>query len=111
MTGGAGTCLGETTSRLADDPDWRQYTASHIGVDFRMPRHPALFSRKLKHRGYTGLGGDPGDSSSSVEPYVEQVEKQFEDEIRLGSMIKMDPGEAIQRFDATHGQHINDSSS
>ena len=126
--------------RLADDPDWRQYTvATHsyaLGVDFRMPRNPALFGRKLKHRDYTGLGGDPGDNwrdnYSSVEPYVEQIEKQFEDEIRLGSMIKLDPDEAVHRygsklavaslgavpkpdktvrvvFDATHGQHINDS--
>ena len=130
--------------RLADDPDWRQYTvATHsyaagvpLGVDYRMPRNPALFGRKLKHRDYTGLGGDPGDSwrenYSSVEPYVEQVEKQFEDEIRLGSMIKLEPEEAVRRFGpklsvaslgavpkpdksvrvvfaATHGQHINDS--
>ena len=130
--------------RLADDPDWRQYTvATHsyaagvpLGVDFRMPRNPALFGRKLKHRDYTGLGGDLGDNwrdnYSSVEPYVEQIEKQFEDEIRLGSMIKLDPDEAVRRygsklavaslgavpkpdktvrvvFDATHGQHINDS--
>ena len=138
--------------RLADDPDWRQYTvATHsyaagvpLGVDYRMPRNPALFGRKLKHRDYTGLRGDPGDSwrenYSSVEPYVEQVEKlffppellQFEDEIRLGSMIKLEPEEAVRRFgpklsvaslgavpkpdksvrvvfDATHGQHINDS--
>ena len=107
-----------------------------LGVDYRMPRNPALFGRKLKHRDYTGLGGDPGGSwrenYSSVEPYVEQVEKQFEDEIRLGSMIKLEPEEAIRRFgsklsvaslgavpkpdksvrvvfDATHGQHINDS--
>ena len=56
--------------RLADDPDWRQYTAAThscaagvpLGVDFRMPRNPALFGRKFKHRDYTGLGGDPGDN-------------------------------------------------
>ena len=50
--------------KFAGDPDWRQYTeAKHsfangvpLGVDFRMPRTPALFERKRRHRDFAGLG-------------------------------------------------------
>ena len=108
--------------RLADDPDWRQYTAAKHS-------YAAGVGRKLKHRDYTGLGGDPGESwrenYSSVEPYVDQLEKQFEEEIRLGALLKLDPETAVKQygsqlavapdktvrvvFDTTHNQHINDS--
>ena len=44
--------------RLAGDPDWRRYTTATwsfskgvpLGVDVRLPRTPALFPRKTKHR-------------------------------------------------------------
>jgi len=130
--------------RLADDPDWRQYTESKhsfangvpLGVDHRMPRNPALFERKRRHRDFTGLGAheceELRDNYRSVDGFEAKVEQQFEKEIALGAMVKMDLREAQELFgdrlsiaslgcipktdgsvrvvhDGTHGQHVNDS--
>ena len=123
--------------KFAGDPDWRQYTeAKHsfangvpLGVDFRMPRTPALFERKR-------LGAheceELRDNHKSVEGYEGKVEQQFEKEIAMSAMVKMSLEEAQRRFgdrlsvaslgcipksddsvrvvhDGTHGQHVNDS--
>ncbi|CAE7908811.1 unnamed protein product [Symbiodinium microadriaticum] len=130
--------------RLADDPDWRQYTVSThsfangvpLGVDFRMPRCPALFERKRRHRDFTGLGAhecaELRDNYRSADGFEDKIESQFDKEIGLGAMVRMELSEAQQRFgrdlsiaslgcipkadgsvrvvhDATHGQHVNDS--
>ena len=130
--------------KFAGDPDWRQYTeAKHsfangvpLGVDFRMPRTPALFERKRRHRDFAGLGvhecEELRDNYKSVEGFEDKVEQQFEKEIAMGAMVKMSLDEAQRRFgdrlsvaslgcipksddsvrvvhDGTHGQHVNDS--
>ena len=94
--------------RLAGDPDWRQYTqSSHsfaagvpLGVDARLPRCPALFGRKMKHRDYSHLGGDQSEgfreNYSSVEPYTDQVQLQFDKEIAMGAMTKLTLQEAVE---------------
>ena len=130
--------------RFADDPDWRQYTESThsfangvpLGVDFRMPRCPALFERKRRHRDFKGLGAheceELRDNYRSADGFEDKIESQFDKEIGLGAMVRMELSEAQQRFgrdlsiaslgcipkadgsvrvlhDATHGQHVNDS--
>ena len=130
--------------RLADDPDWRQYVVSThsfangvpLGVDHRMPRCPALFERKRRHRDFKGLGAheceELRDNYRSADGFESKIETQFGKEIELGAMVELDLQEAQRRFgqelsiaslgcipkadgsvrvvhDATHGQHVNDS--
>ena len=129
--------------KLAGDPDWRQYSeASHsfekgvpLGVDHRLPRTPALFTRKLRHRRYKdaelALEEDLRDNYASTRGHEERIAKQFEKEVALGAMVEMSLEEARCEFgedlttasigaipkadstvrvvhDGTHGQHVND---
>ena len=129
--------------RLAGDPDWRRYTTSTwsfskgvpLGVDVRLPRTPALFPRKCKHRIYPEadhvFDGELRDNYSSARESAEQIERQFQQEIELGAMVRYDLDQARAEFgdelvvaslgaapkadqsvrvvhDATHGLHVND---
>ena len=129
--------------RLAGDPDWRRYTTSTwsflkgvpLGVDVRLPRRPALFPRKCKHRIYPEadhvFDGELRDNYSSARESAEQIERQFQQEIELGAMVRYDLDQARAEFgdelvvaslgavpkadqsvrdvhDATHGLHVND---
>ena len=85
--------------RLADDPDWRQATHSYAaGVPWglitgcRVILHSSAGSSSTVIRQASeGIRATAGERSGA--PYVEH-----EDEIRLGSMIKLEPEEAIWRF-------------
>ena len=101
-----------------------------------MPRCPALFERKRRHRDFKGLGAheceELRDNYRSADGFEDKIESQFDKEIGLGAMIKLDLPEAQRRFgqdlsiaslgcipkadgsvrvvhDATCGQHVNDS--
>ena len=129
--------------RLAGDPDWRHYAEASrsfekgvpLGVNFRLPRTPALFTRKLRHRQYkeadADLDGGLRDNYASTKGHEEQIAKQFEKEVALGAMVEMGLEEARLEFgedlttasigaipkpdstvrvvhDGTHGQHVDD---
>ena len=129
--------------RLAGDPDWRRYTASTwsfskgvpLGVDVRLPRTPALFPRKTKHRIYAEadrvFDGELRDNYISARERAEQIERQFEQEVEMGAMVRCDLEQARAEYgdelfiaslgavpksdqtvrvvhDATHGLHVND---
>ena len=129
--------------RLAGDPDWRRYSAATwsfakgvpLGVDVRLPRTPALFPRKSKHRIYPEadrvFDGELRDNYSSAKESAEQIEQQFEQEVQMGAMVRCDLDQARAEYgdeltvaslgavpksdqtvrvvhDATHGLRVND---
>lgn len=133
--------LVEDFLRLCGDPDYAAfYTASEsfakgvrIGVDADLPRTPEVFGPKVKWRDYEGEK-DPDPVMRSNYPTAAQhadiLERQFEDEAKLGAMVKMPLDEAKQRYgsklrvaslgaiqktddtfrvihDATHGTGVN----
>ncbi|CAE7678421.1 unnamed protein product, partial [Symbiodinium microadriaticum] len=85
--------------RFAGDPDWRRYTKASwsfsagvpLGVDVRLPRTPALFFRKTKHRKFVGaaeqLSDEPRLNYPSAREHELKIEEQFAKEISLGAMI------------------------
>ncbi|CAE7581099.1 unnamed protein product [Symbiodinium natans] len=130
--------------RLAGDPDWRRYTEATwsfaagvpLGVGVRLPRTPALFERKHKHRAFPGVDEPlpdlPRENYPSAQEHAERVDFQFQKEISCGAMVEMDLAEAQEEFgealsiaslgallkpddsvrvlhDGTHGVHLNDS--
>ena len=129
--------------RFAGDPDWRRYTKASwsfsagvpLGVDVRLPRTPALFFRKTKHRKFAGaaeqLSDEPRLNYPSAREHELKIEEQFAKEISLGAMIEMPLAEAQRQFgeslsiassgaipkaddsvrvvhDGSNGQHVND---
>ena len=103
-------------------------------MDVRLPRTPA-FPRKCKHRIYPEadhvFDGELRDNYSSARESAEQIERQFQQEIELGAMVRYDLDQARAEFgdelvvaslgavpkadqsvrvvhDATHGLHVND---
>ena len=129
--------------RFAGDPDWRRYTKASwsfsagvpLAVDVKLPRTPALFFRKTKHRKFVGaaeqLSDEPRLNYPSAREHELKIEEQFEKEISLGAMIEMPLDEARSRYgdslsiaslgaipkaddtvrvvhDGSNGQHVND---
>ena len=96
--------------RFAGDPDWRRYTKASwsfsagvpLGVDVRLPRTPALFFRKTKHRKFVGaaeqLSDEPRLNYPSAREHELKIEEQFAKEISLGAMIEMPLAEAQRQF-------------
>ena len=106
-----------------------------LGVDVKLPRTPALFFRKTKHRKFVGaaeqLSDEPRLNYPSAREHELKIEEQFEKEISLGAMIEMPLDEARSRYgdslsiaslgaipkaddtvrvvhDGSNGQHVND---
>ena len=96
--------------RFAGDPDWRRYTKASwsfsagvpLGVDVKLPRTPALFFRKTKHRKFVGaaeqLSDEPRLNYPSAREHELKIEEQFAKEISLGAMIEMPLAEAQTQF-------------
>ena len=99
--------------RYAGDPDWRRYTKATwsfssgvpLGVDVRLPRTPALFFRKTKHRKFEGAAEQLSDELRLNYPSARErelkIEEQFAKEVSLGSMIELPLEEARARCGAT----------
>ncbi|CAE7239965.1 unnamed protein product, partial [Symbiodinium necroappetens] len=92
--------------RYAGDPDWRRYTKATwsfssgvpLGVDVRLPRTPAHFFRKTKHRKFEGAAEQLSDelrlNYPSAREHELKIEEQFAKEVFLGAMIELPLEEA-----------------
>ena len=101
--------LGESL-RLLQDPDWRVLYSStrecfakgvSVGVGVRMPRTPAVYERKSKWRKLdeTAFLADTTNYLSATLPGMEDVlQRQFEEESKLGMMYETSLSEAQAQF-------------
>eukprot|EP00439_Symbiodinium_sp_Y106_P006633 s14528_g1.t1 len=101
--------------RLAGDPDWRQYTASSVSfsegvpikVGIRLPRTPALFERKHKHRKYpdadTPLDDDLRENYPGARDNPDRLDEQLAKEMGLGAMVAYD----LDQARALHGDTLS----
>ena len=76
-----------------------------LGVDVRLPRTPALFFRKTKHRKFEGAAEQLSDelrlNYPSAREHELKIEEQFAKEGFLGAMIELPLEEARARYGAT----------
>ena len=99
----------EELLRISGDPDSAAFYTSadsfakgvKLGVDVALPRVPAVFEEKVRHRKY---GEDAEWQRVERANYVSaaerasEVQAQFEEEEKLGAMIQMSAREASKRY-------------
>ena len=74
-----------------------------MGVNQKMPRTPAVFEKKCKWRSYDGETAAADSFRSNYPGAAENadvIEAQFEDEAKVGAMLKMELEEASRIYGA-----------
>eukprot|EP00973_Karenia_brevis_P015227 2082575-Karenia_brevis.AAC.1 len=86
---------------IIGDPDWRLMCQAkysmiigvRVGPDYKMPRKPALFKRKMRWRRYGDMDDEVDPESKSIYvsavDHVSGVEAMFEEDVRMGHMRKL----------------------
>ena len=99
----------EELLRISGDPDHRAFYSSsvsfahgvRVGFKAKTPRVPAVFDRKTKWRKYEEEECDWRDDRQnyvSARDHAAVVQRQFEEEEKLGAMLQLDLAEAHARF-------------
>ena len=99
----------EELLRISGDPDSAAFYTSadsfakgvKLGVDVALPRVPAVFEEKVRHRKY----GEDAEwqrveraNYVSAAEHASEVQAQFEEEEKLGAMIQISAREASKRY-------------